>query len=202
MEQVVYSRRYLAFHLTTIMVFGLLCSLIGILLPPNRVTKKALTHGLASIYRAGALFLTNYENFVAQSGDFKGTEINSDRMLWSMAGNLAMVHRVFIGMSFETDGIKFSPAVPKVYEGIKTLKGFKYRNAILNITVKGYGNRIQSFSVNGKMVNDAFLASDISGTLDIIIEMDNQSFDQQNINIVPNQFSLTNPDVKLDGNKA
>lgn len=163
--------------------------------------EKALTHGLASIYRAGALFLTNYENFVAQSGDFKGTEINSDRMLWSMAGNLAMVHRVFMGMSFETDGIRFSPAVPKVYKGIKTLKGFKYRNAILNITVKGYGNRIQSFSVNGKMVNDSFLGSDISGTVDIIIEMDNQSFDQQNMNIVPNQFSLPNPDVKIDGNK-
>lgn len=163
--------------------------------------EKALTHGLASIYRAGALFLTNYENFVSQSGDFKGTEINSDRMLWSMAGNLAMVHRVFMGMSFETEGIRFSPAVPKVYGGTKKLIGFKYRNAILNITVNGYGNRIQSFSVNGKMVNDAFLASDISGTVDIIIEMDNQSFDQQNINIVPNQFSLPNPDVKLDGNK-
>jgi len=163
--------------------------------------EKALTHGLASIYRAGALFLTNYENFVAQSGDFKGTEINSDRMLWSMAGNLAMVHRVFMGMSFETNSIRFSPAVPKVYGGTKKLNGFKYRNAILNITVQGYGNRIQSFSVNGKMVNDSFLGSDISGTVDIIIEMDNQSFDQQNMNIVPNQFSLPNPDVKLDGNK-
>jgi len=163
--------------------------------------EKALTHGLASIYRAGALFLTNYENFVAQSGDFKGTEINSDRMLWSMAGNLAMVNRVFMGMSFETDGIRFSPAVPKVYAGTKKLNGFKYRNAILNITVQGYGDRIQSFSVNGKMVNDSFLPSDISGTIDIVIEMDNQSFDQQNINIVPNQFSLPNPDVKLEGNK-
>ena len=75
--------------------------------------EKALNHGLAAIYRAAALFLTNYENFVAQTGDFMGTEINSDRMLWSMAGNLAMVHRVFMGMSFEADGIRFSPAVPK-----------------------------------------------------------------------------------------
>lgn len=163
--------------------------------------EKALTHGLAAIYRAGALFLTNYENFVAQSGDFDGTEINSDRMLWSMAGNLAMVHRVFMGMSFETDGIKFSPAVPKVYGGTKKLNGFKYRNAVLNITVQGYGNGIKSFKINGKKVQNPFIPSDISGTVDIIIEMDNQSFDQQNINIVPNQFSLSNPDVKLDGNK-
>ncbi|MEJ2006328.1 MAG: glycogen debranching protein [Cyclobacteriaceae bacterium] len=56
--------------------------------------ETVLEHGLASVYRAGALFLTNYENFVADNGDFMGTEINSHRMLWSMAGNLAMVHRI------------------------------------------------------------------------------------------------------------
>jgi len=74
--------------------------------------EDVLNHGLASIYRAGGLFLTNYENFVAESGDFKGTEINSHRMLWSMAGMLAMVHRVFIGMSFDANGIRFQPAIP------------------------------------------------------------------------------------------
>ena len=71
--------------------------------------ERALVHGLASIYRAGAFFLTNYENFVAETGDYNGTEINSDRMLWSMAGNIAMVHRVFIGMNFDVDGIRFNP---------------------------------------------------------------------------------------------
>ncbi|MBK8515491.1 MAG: hypothetical protein IPL55_04140 [Saprospiraceae bacterium] len=77
--------------------------------------ENALTHGLASIYRAGGLFLTNYENFVAQSGDFNGTEINSDRMLWSIAGNIAMVHRVFIGMNFGINGIRFSPVIPQSF---------------------------------------------------------------------------------------
>jgi Bacterial alpha-L-rhamnosidase 6 hairpin glycosidase domain len=95
--------------------------------------EEALNRGLAAIYRAGALFLTNYENFVAGTGDFDGTEINSDRMLWSMAGNLAMVHRVFIGMSFEADGIRFQPVVPKTYGGKKTLSNFHYRNAVLHI---------------------------------------------------------------------
>ncbi|MBK8516228.1 MAG: hypothetical protein IPL55_08030 [Saprospiraceae bacterium] len=81
--------------------------------------ENALTHGLASIYRAGGLFLTNYENFVAQSGDFNGTEINSDRMLWSIAGNIAMVHRVFIGMNFGINGIRFSPVIPQSFGGCK-----------------------------------------------------------------------------------
>ena len=83
--------------------------------------EAVLNHGLASVYRATALFLTNYENMVAESGDFLGTEINSDRMLWSMAGNLSIVHRIFMGMSFKTDGLHFNPVVPEVYKGKKNL---------------------------------------------------------------------------------
>ena len=77
--------------------------------------EAVLNHGLASVYRAAGLFLTNYENMVAETGDFLGTEINSHRMLWSMAGNLAMVHRVFMGIEFDTDGLHLNPVVPEAY---------------------------------------------------------------------------------------
>jgi len=163
--------------------------------------EKALNHGLAAIYRAGALFLTNYENFVAQSGDFRGTEINSDRMLWSMAGNLAMVHRVFIGMNFEVDGIRFNPVIPKPYGGTKTLKGFKYRNTMLDIKVSGYGNKITSIHLDGQPLKDGFLPSGTNGKHTIEITMNNQSFDDQKINMVDNWFSLPNPQTKVLNNK-
>lgn len=81
--------------------------------------EEVLNHGLASVYRASALFLTNYENMVAQTGDFLGTEINSHRMLWSMAGNMAMVYRIFMGLEFQNDGLYFNPVCPKVYGGTK-----------------------------------------------------------------------------------
>lgn len=157
--------------------------------------EKALTQGLASIYRAGALFLTNYENFVAETGDYLGTEINSDRMLWSMAGNLAMVHRVFIGMNFETTGIKFLPAIPKVYAGKRVLSNFKYRQAILDITVNGFGKNIKSFKIDGKKTKDFFFPADLVGKHAIEIEMDNQPFDKDAINLVKNEFSLPAPTV-------
>lgn len=163
--------------------------------------EKALNHGLAAIYRAGALFLTNYENFVAQSGDFRGTEINSDRMLWSMAGNLAMVHRVFIGMNFEVDGIRFNPVIPKPYGGTKTLKGFKYRNTTLDIKVNGYGNKITSINLDGQPLKNGFLHSGTTGKHTIEITMNNQSFDDQKINMVDNWFSLPNPQTKVLNNK-
>jgi len=163
--------------------------------------EQALNHGLAAIYRAGALFLTNYENFVASSGDYAGTEINSDRMLWSMAGNLAMVYRVFMGMQFESDGIRFRPSVPKTYGGAKTLSNFHYRNMVLNITVKGYGNIIQSILADGKPLADALLPATATGTHSIEIQLANNDFSQQAENRVANHFSLPAPQTRSVGNR-
>jgi len=162
--------------------------------------EQVLNHGLAAIYRAGALFLTNYENFVAESGDFKGTEINSDRMLWSMAGNLAMVHRVFMGMNFEADGIRFQPAIPKTYPGKKTLTNFRYRKAVLNITVNGFGNQIKSIRLDGQPLKNAFLLAATIGTHTVEIDMQNNDFSQQPIHLVPNVFTLPNPLARQEGN--
>jgi hypothetical protein len=162
--------------------------------------EKALNHGLASIYRAAAFFLTNYENMVAQNGDYLGTEINSDRMLWSMAGNLAMVHRVFMGIHFETNGIRFQPVIPSNYSGIKSLSNFKYRKSILDITVKGFGNQISKISMDGKPLENAFFPAELEGKHSIEIEMNNQSFDKNNIQLVSNAFTLPNPQIILEKN--
>ncbi len=161
--------------------------------------EKALNHGLAALYRAGALFLTNYENFVAQDGDYAGTEINSDRMLWSMAGNLAMVHRVFAGLQFEPNGIRFQPAVPAAYKGKKTLSNFKYRNAVLDIEVNGTGNRIASISLDGQPLAEPFLSSSISGKHQVVIQLDGKPFNADPVNMVNNAFSLPEPKVTLQG---
>lgn len=163
--------------------------------------EKALNHGLASIYRPAALFLSNYENFVAESGDYEGTEINSRRMLWSMAGNLAMVHRVFMGMDFKEDGISFNPVIPKAYNGSKTLSNFKYRDANLNIKVNGYGNKTEFVKLDGVVLENDFLPAEISGEHSIEIEMVNNDFSESVMNLVDNKFSLPNPQVSLEAGK-
>ncbi|MFO7668329.1 MAG: hypothetical protein R6W31_01595 [Bacteroidales bacterium] len=163
--------------------------------------EAALEHGLASIYRAGGLFLTNYENFVAETGDYVGTEINSPRMLWSMAGNLAMVHRLFMGLSFEVEGIQFQPVIPEVYGGTKTLTNFKYRDAVLDITVIGHGNEIAKITLDGELLENAFLPGSVSGKHNIEIVMRNNNFTEKSINLVPNKFSLPSPHTQLKDSK-
>lgn len=163
--------------------------------------EKVLNHGLASLYRAAGLFLTNYENFVAETGDFQGTEINSERQLWSVAGNLAMVYKVFFGMNFQADGIQFQPVVPSTYPGQKRLTQLKYRQAVLDLTLTGHGNRIRSIKLDGEPLPDAFLPADLEGPHRIEIEMADNSFDDGDIKQVENKFSLPAPQVRRNGER-
>ena len=86
----------------------------------QRGDQQGVLYGIASIERAAALFVTNKENFVADTGSPEGTEINSDRQLWSVAGNLAMTSRVLFGINFSVDGLRFQPVIPKALGGTRT----------------------------------------------------------------------------------
>ncbi|MDQ4079769.1 MAG: glycogen debranching protein, partial [Gemmatimonadota bacterium] len=109
----------------------------------------AVEHGLGSIYRAAALFLTNKENMVAATGHFEGTELNSDRLIGSVGANLATVIRVLFGMRFQYDRLAFRPFVPRAYDGERTLRNFRYRGMTLTVTVRGYGNGVASATLDG-----------------------------------------------------
>lgn len=122
-------------------------------------------------------------------------------MLWSMAGNLAMVYRVFMGISFKTNGISLSPVIPKPFGGKKTLSNFKYRNAVLDINVNGFGKKISSIKMDGQSLATSFIPATLKGKHSIIIEMDNISFGDDPLNIVPNHFSLANPVATQKENK-
>jgi hypothetical protein len=126
-------------------------------------------HGLASLYRAAGLFLTNKENMVAQTGHFEGTQINSDRQLWSVAGTLATVYRVFFGMRFTADGLRFDPFVPEGYSGTRTLEGVSYRGATLDLTMKGHGTRIVQVTLNGEPLDAPLIPADLTGAHDVQI---------------------------------
>ncbi|OWY24077.1 glycogen debranching protein [Sphingobacteriales bacterium UPWRP_1] len=160
----------------------------------------AVEHGLACIYRQAALFATNKENMSADNGDFKGTEINSDRQLWSVAGNLATVYRIFYGINLQPDGLTFTPFVPKPYNGTKKLTNFKYRNAILDIELRGYGKRIGKFTLDGQVTEKAFIPANLTGRHTVVIELDKKEVPLQPFNRVNNLFSPETPDVQMKGN--
>lgn len=160
---------------------------------------KAIEHSIASIYRQAALFLTNKENFVASTGDYLGTAINSDRQLWSVAANLSVVYRVFLGLRFNSDQLQFMPIVPKAWAGTRTLKGLKYCKSTLNITVKGFGAKIKTITMDGKTLSHPELDNTISGTHDIVIELDNVEVPTGSQTMVKPLTSPTTPNVLRNG---
>lgn len=160
--------------------------------------ETSVVRAMASVYRPAALFLTNKENFVASSGDYAGTQINSSNMLWSLSGSISLVYKVLFGIQFYTDHILFDPFVPKVFKGKRTLDNFKYRNAVLNIEMDGFGNSIKSFSVDGKESDKHEVSSALKGSHSIKIILANNEFASQKINSVDDIFSPQMPLVSYE----
>jgi cellobiose phosphorylase len=73
-------------------------------------------------------------------------------------------------MEFEENGIRFSPVVPKSFQGL-TLSGVKYRNATLKIVVRGHGTQGSLFKLDGKERKDPFFDAALKGDHEIEIRM-------------------------------
>ena len=161
----------------------------------------SVSQSIASIYRPAALFATNKENFVAETGDYAGTQINSSNMLWSLSGNLSIVHRILFGLDFQKEKIAFHPFIPKEWKGNRTLKNVIFREAILDIDVVGYGDHIAKFSVDGKPQAEASFAAHLKGKHKVSLVMSdvfqNQS-EKQNIQHV--LFAPETPEVAVEKN--
>lgn len=156
--------------------------------------EAGVLHSIGSIYRAAAVFATNKENFIARDGDFH-TELNSSNMLWSLSGNLSLTYRLLFGLQFETDGLHFRPFVPHALAGTRTLTNFPYRNARIDMKISGYGNRIRSFRIDGKEMDEYVVPTDLTGRHTVCIELSDKLMKLEPINLVPYAATLPEPVV-------
>jgi len=161
--------------------------------------EKSVMASISDIYRPAALFLTNKENFVAGNGDFNGTQVNSSNMLWSLSGNISLVMNVLFGIHPEVDHIRFSPFIPKALNGTRYLRNFKFRNAEYDIELRGFGNQITSFTLDGK-IQQPIVSASLIGKHQIVIALSNHS-DNQPIHRVENKFSIQYPHPSIKNNK-
>lgn len=162
--------------------------------------EEGVTEAIGSVFRPAALFTTNKENFVLDNGDI-ATELNSSNMLWCLAGNIALTHKLLFGINFTKDGLEFMPFVPKVLSATRSLTGFRYRNATLDITVSGYGDKIRSFKLNGKE-HKPFIPSNIKGKNTIEIVMADNAIEPLKVNRMRNVKAPLTPVVWLSNNPA
>lgn len=160
--------------------------------------EEGFLEGLGSVYRPAALFATNKENLNLDNGDYF-TELNSSNMLWSLSGNLGITMKALFGLHFEEDGLRIAPFVPKSMEGTRSLDNVKYRDAILDITVNGYGARVDRLTLNGEEINpeEVIPASELQGTCKIEVFMDNRPIPQMAVNREGNKKAPLTPVTRL-----
>lgn len=163
--------------------------------------EQGLLHSIGSLYRGAALWLSNEENYEITTGDYQLTKLNSPRQLWSVAAQAAVVPNIYFGMVFNADHISFHPFVPKTMKGTRQLSNFKYRNAVLNLTVKGYGNEIASFTIDGNEAKPEFLGT-MTGNHDIVITLANKDVEKMAFTIKPNAYLPLTPEVNVANNTA
>ncbi len=152
-----------------------------------------------SVFRPAALFATNKENFNIENGDI-ATELNSSNMLWCLSGNIALTHRILFGLDFEKDGLAFHPFVPAALAATRTLTGFPYRGALLDITVSGHGSEIKSFKVDGKEQAPFIPASKAKGNMKVEIVMAGNPLRDLRVNHTAQAVSPLTPITWLEGN--
>ena len=157
-------------------------------------------HSIAAISRLAAFCLTNKENMVIYDGRWQGTAINSSRQLWSIAGNLGIVYTVLFGIDFQPEGLHFAPFVPKEMAGVRRLEGFRYRGAIYDITLEGYGDGIRSFTIDGAEA-EPFLDASESGCHQVRIVL-NGHLKKSSVNMTANAYSPLTPIARLQASAA
>lgn len=163
--------------------------------------EQVLVHGIASQLRASALFLTNKENMVGSNGDPNGTAINSDRQLWSVAGTLSTIYRIFMGLRYKPDHLEFAPFVPWAFKGKQRLLGLKYRKATLDIQIIGFGRQISRFTLDGKPLDKPVIPATLKGHHQVSIELSNTSPIEASINIKTNRKAPSTPKVEYKDNR-
>ena len=62
--------------------------------------------------------------------------------LWHAAGFASLVLFGVLGITYDLRGMRFTPAVASVFEGAR-LEGLRYRDAVLDIEVRGHGSRCE-----------------------------------------------------------
>jgi Bacterial alpha-L-rhamnosidase 6 hairpin glycosidase domain len=158
---------------------------------------NVVAHAIMTMTRATALFLTNKENLVAETGHFDGTALNSDRQLWSVAGSLAVQYRLLFGLRLEHDRLRFQPVVPGLYAGDRELRGLRYREATLTVRVRGSGARVRSATLDGVPLERAEVPATLRGEHVVELVMDGRTRRRSTVRPVGAQFAPATPSARV-----
>jgi glycogen debranching enzyme len=93
-----------------------------------------------------------------------------EKQTWCASAYINMVLNSLFGMEFSSNGITFNPMVSEDYQNIALLN-LHYRDMVLNVYVKGKGDTIQEFEINGQRSSRPFVSCEGEGVKNVIITL-------------------------------
>lgn len=90
---------------------------------------------------------------------------------WSATAYIAMVLKGVVGLTINEDAITLSPFLPAGTTFVQ-LSGLKYRQGTFDLIVKGKGNTIKKFTVDGKEQSSYSIKASTQGSHKVTIEVE------------------------------
>ncbi|MDR5839178.1 MGH1-like glycoside hydrolase domain-containing protein [Caballeronia sp. LZ034LL] len=142
------------------------------------------TNGLASSLNNQALLYQNnnsnfYETYNGDTGIENGGWQNNTlyqsqpNQTFSATAYLRMIYRGVFGIEPRVDGLKFEPVLPKSVGDVE-ISNLRYRNAVLDIKLRGAGDHVKKFKLDGVATSN-LVPKDLSGNHTIEISLDDRS---------------------------
>lgn len=149
--------------------------------------EHSLRRGLGALYRLPALYCSFKSWCNAYTGE---TQDPGEGSLGAAAANVAMLLRVYAGITYLPNGMELNPFIPVFLTGTKRITGLRYRNAVLDIVIEGTGNDIQSIKLDDVLSHDNFVPATLTGHHTVHIVMSNNNHALQEITVSDSSFSL------------
>lgn len=90
---------------------------------------------------------------------------------WSATAYLRMVFNGLLGFEFTKDDLYIRPYLPDSIHSL-SITSIPYRKAMINITVKGKGSHVSSFTINGVKQKDLKIRGTATGDQNIVVNLD------------------------------
>ncbi|MCM1076283.1 MAG: hypothetical protein NC411_02860 [Bacteroides sp.] len=123
--------------------------------------------------------------------------------LWNMALDSqlpalwpALVLKGIFGINLSPAGMTFSPMVSEDFAGDKRVERLRYREAVLDVSLNGTGDKIASFMIDSVPVSDHTVRPDLRGHHNVTITLSGNNLHQRSITVENPQNVLPTPVVK------
>lgn len=108
----------------------------------------------------------NYAAWELSYGSLAGKSVYNEYALRLLQG---VTLRTIIGLNPEADGLRFQPMVYDELGDYHRVRGLRYRDSELSVTIRGKGDVISSFTIDGELMAEAVVPKNLEGVHDVEI---------------------------------